>query len=96
MVSYGNEDPDDPASPDTPGNKRIGSLQLIDLSVTGMGAWSQAPLPVGSHIAIFFPQRGSEHGFDRFGKVVRCEPSHDQQGYDLGLELETHVQNNAA
>ena len=75
-------------------NKRIGSLQLLDLSSNGVGAWSQEPVEVGSRIAVFFPERGADGGFDRYGTVRRCQPD-GNGGYTVGVELEMHVQHAA-
>lgn len=88
VVNYG----DDSAGQEA--NKQIGSVQLYDMSAAGVGAWSQQRVPVGSRIAVFFPPHGSQRGFDRYGKVVRCEPD-GNGGFDLGVELELHVQHAA-
>ena len=69
--------------------KRIGSLQLRDVSGHGVGVWSQRALPMGSRVAVFFPPRGNQPGCDRLGKVVRCMPERMMgQGFEIGLVLD--------
>lgn len=90
IVNYGNEEPGKPSNE----QKRIGSLQLFDMSATGVGAWSQSEMPVGSQVAVFFPPRGNQAGFDRYGTVVRCE-HHPHQGWDIGVQLDAQFVNAA-
>ncbi len=90
IVNYGQEEPGR-ASVES---KRIGSLQLFDLSATGVGAWAQHEMPVGSRVAVFFPPRGTQQGFDRYGTVVRCE-HHPHQGFDIGVQLDAQFVNAA-
>jgi len=64
---------------------RMISLELIDLSESGIGAAATEPLPVGTRITVFFPPHGPELGFDLTGQVVRCR-SNDNR-HTLGIAL---------
>lgn len=68
---------------------RIFSLELINMSDSGMGVISSEPINIHSSITIFFPPHGPEQGFDLHGRVVRCRPCvEDQQGHILGIRFE--------
>lgn len=71
----------DPASP----TNKIDSLELLDISSTGMGALSGQPVELGSSIAVMFSAHGPEQGFDRFGYVVRCDRR--DKGYLIGVRF---------
>ena len=71
---------------DSDAGKRICSFQLVDLSEHGIGAISQEPVEVGSHVAVFFPPHGPERGFDLYGTVVRCTPR--DWGHEIGIDLD--------
>ena len=64
---------------------RIGSLQLLDISDTGMGATVDESIRPGTTIVVFFSSHGVEPGFDRFGHVVRCTKC--DKGYRIGIRL---------
>jgi hypothetical protein len=66
--------------------RRITRFELHDISETGIGASCDQPLPVGCRVALLMPPHGPEHGFDFFGKVVRCEPRGDQ--HEIGVALD--------
>jgi hypothetical protein len=68
----------------TEGN-RISSLQLLNISDTGMGGVLQEPVELGTSISAFFPPHGPEHGFDRYGYVVRC--TQISNGYEVGIRF---------
>lgn len=90
FVDYGRPS-DDPATLPamTEAQKRIGSLQMRDVSAGGVGVWSQRALPLGSRVAVYFPPRGNQAGYDRMGKVVRCQNDATLgQGFEIGLELD--------
>lgn len=55
-------------------SSRICSLELVDLSDTGLGGLSDEPLPIGAQITVFIAPRGAQRGYDRRGTVVRCQP----------------------
>lgn len=64
---------------------RICSLELRDMSDTGVGVASQEPLPKGAAITLFFPPHGSERGFDLYGHVVWCRS--DDGSHEVGIHL---------
>lgn len=72
---------DDPAAP----SNRICSLELLNMSDTGLGAILQEPLPAGTTLAVFFPPHGAEQGFDLYGTVVRCRQR--DWGHEVGLRF---------
>ncbi|MEM7576997.1 MAG: PilZ domain-containing protein [Planctomycetota bacterium] len=90
FVDYGQPDDDRTQPPAmTEAQKRIGSLQLRDLSTGGIGVWSQRALPLGSQVAVFFPPRGNQPGYDRMGTVVRCESDTALgQGFEIGMKMD--------
>ncbi len=65
---------------------RICSLELRDMSDTGVGAFSSEPLPRGAKLTVFLPPHGPERGFDLYGTVARCD-GHDT-GYAIGIRLD--------
>lgn len=67
----------------------ICSLKLMDMSDTGVGAQVAEPLPINSHITIFFPPHGPERGFNLRGRVVRCDPT--GTGHQIGVFLENKI-----
>ena len=73
-----------PANPDA--RTRICSLELKNLSHTGVAAICQEPIEHDMELTIFFPPHGHERGFDLRGSIVRCEAS--EYGYLLGIQLE--------
>lgn len=64
---------------------RICSVELRDMSDTGIGVASQEPLPNGAAITLFFPPHGSERGFDLYGHIVWCRP--EEGGHGVGIHL---------
>lgn len=70
---------------DADGPQRLLTLQLNDLSDTGVGATATEPVSVGSRITLFFPPHGNEPGFDLSGTVVRCSSIDDR--HRLGIVL---------
>ncbi|GEM_PF-925453 len=65
---------------------RICSLELRDMSDTGVGAFSSEPLPRDAKLTIFLPPHGPERGFDLYGTVARCEAQ--EEGFTLGIHLD--------
>jgi len=61
-------------------------LELRDLSVGGVGAWTTKPIPAGEKLSFSFPPEGFNRGFNTRGKVVRCEPS--AMGYRIGVQFD--------
>ena len=66
--------------------KKIGSIDLTDLSGTGLGAIATEAIPLGSLLTVFFPAHGPEGGPDATGRVVRCERR--EEGYEIGVRFE--------
>jgi hypothetical protein len=62
------------------------SLALRDLSVGGLSAISNLPIAAGERIAVFFPPQGSKRGWDAYGRVIRCDPSHF--GFRVAVEFD--------
>jgi len=73
---------------DAPG--RIGSIQLVDISDTGLGGLSSAPLAEDAWVQLMFPPHGGEPGFEAYGQVVRCRSNND--AYNVGIRLARRVQ----
>ncbi len=64
---------------------RICSLQLLNISDTGLGAICPEPVDPGTRISVFFPPHAAEGGFDLFGTVVRCV--HREAGHEIGIRF---------
>lgn len=64
---------------------RICSIQLVDLSDTGLGGICQEPLEVGSAITVFVAPHGADRGYDLTGTVVRCAPH--AHGAHIGIRF---------
>lgn len=70
----------------TAGNRnRICSLQLQNISDTGLGGISQDPLEIGAQITVFIAPHGAEKGYDLHGTVVRCNPA--SYGQSVGIRF---------
>lgn len=63
------------------------NLALQDLSLGGLAALCDRPLAKGEHLSVSFPPNGTHHGWDAYGRVLRCEPSHF--GYRLAVEFDS-------
>lgn len=74
---------------DTRGAGQICSLELMDQSSSGLGAWSSEPVALGATLTVFFPGHGVEPGFTSVGRVVRCAAQNG--GYSIGLLLESQM-----
>jgi hypothetical protein len=62
------------------------SFALRDLSLGGLSAISQQPVEAGERIAVFFPPQGINRGWDAYGRIIRCDPSHF--GYRVAVEFD--------
>lgn len=62
------------------------SLNLRDLSLGGLSAICDRPLSAGEHLTVSFPQQGTMHGWDAFGRVIRCDRS--GLGFRVALEFD--------
>ena len=67
---------------------RICSLQLRDISDSGLGAISQEPTETGIPIAVFFSPHGPDNGFDLYGHVTRCTKS--ASGHEIAIHFNGH------
>lgn len=77
-------------SGDDDGPGRIGSIQLVDMSDTGIGGVSSAPLAEGAFVQLYFPPHGGEPGFEACGQVARCRTR--LGAHHVGIELSRRVQ----
>ncbi len=64
---------------------RIGTIQLLNISNTGLGGFVQEPVEPGTQIVVYFTPHGPEQGFNRYGHVVRCKPA--KQGHQIGVQF---------
>ena len=62
------------------------TLDLADMSDSGLGLVAQQPIPVGSQIVVFFPPHGADPGFDLSGEIVRCHTNGDRHTIGVALE----------
>ena len=69
--------------------KRICSLQMLNISDTGLGAIVKESVEIGSQISVFFPPHGPEHGFDVCGTVVRCIDR--EGGHEIGVRIQPRL-----
>ena len=67
---------------------RICSIELLNISDTGLGAVSDEAMELGSDLTVFFPPHGPERGFDLSGHVVRCR-QRDDSLYEIGIKLQS-------
>ena len=63
----------------------LGALDLYDSSATGLGGYSDHEIPLGATVALYFPARGKENGYDAVGTVVRSVRVGDR--WSIGLSL---------
>ena len=68
---------------------RICSIVLRDMSETGVGAFTDEPLPREAKMTLFLPPHGPERGFDLYGSVARCESR--EEGYEVGIRLDRQL-----
>jgi len=62
------------------------SMELRDLSISGMAAMTDRPLERGEQLSVTFPKRGISPAWNACGRVVRCEAT--AFGYRVGIEFE--------
>ena len=76
----------DDADKDHPATK-ICSVQLANISDTGLGIITEEPVDIGQHIhiTVFIQPHGPEGGYDLTGAVIRCNQT--EIGYDVGLKI---------
>ncbi|HYO09585.1 MAG TPA: PilZ domain-containing protein [Tepidisphaeraceae bacterium] len=63
------------------------SFMLKDVSIGGLGAMSDRPVPRGERITVFFPPQGPARGWDAYGRIVRCDPS-PAGGYRIAVAFD--------
>ena len=73
---------------------RICSLELRNISDTGLGAVAGEPIQVNTAITVFLPPHGAEQGSDLYGRVIRCTAR--DHGHDVGIRFETPQKHHAA
>ena len=64
---------------------RISSVELLNMSQGGIGAFSLETIPADAMITIFIPPHGPEAGYDVTGQVVRLRPR--DGGYEFGIRV---------
>lgn len=62
------------------------TLKLCDLSDGGLSAISDVAMGDHEMVTVHFPPRGTEHGFDLPGHVLRCD--RDEQGYRVAIHFD--------
>lgn len=68
------------------GPAKMLTLDLIDISDSGLGLSAQEPIAVGSRITVFFAPHGAEPGFDLIGQVVRCQSNDDRHTIGIAMD----------
>ena len=62
------------------------SMSVRDLSIGGCSALSDTPIEYGERVTLFFPPTGPNRGWDAYGRVLRCDPSHF--GFRVAVEFD--------
>lgn len=65
---------------------RITSMNLLDMSDTGLGGMCGDALEPDSNVSVLFPPHGPEQGFDVTGHIVRSTPR--AQGHQIGIRFD--------
>lgn len=76
-----------PAQTDWQGRKRIASVQLVNISHSGVCVQTGEPVAPGTLMTLYFPPHGPERGFDAIGTVVRCIRK-DDRTHELGVHFD--------
>ena len=71
---------------DPDGGDVIDSLQTVDISKSGIGAYCERPYYPGQRILLNLPISKTRGRRSIYASVVRCKP--DQDGYHIGLQFE--------
>lgn len=74
-----------PKGPDQ--HRKIASVQLVNISDTGVCVLTQEPVDLDATMTLFFPPHGADRGFDAVGTVVRCN-RHDGEHHELGIRFD--------
>ncbi len=64
---------------------KISAIDLMDISSTGLGAFTSEPVEVGSDLTVMFPAHGPDGACDSTCRVVRCIKRED--GYEIGARF---------
>ncbi len=77
----------DPRQP----TKKICSVQLANISDTGLGVIVSEPVETGKHMhmTVFIQPHGPERGYDLTGTVARC--SRHELGYEVGVKTPSRI-----
>jgi hypothetical protein len=62
------------------------TLEVQDLSLSGLCAHSDEPVMNGEHLAVHLPPRHGLPTFSAYGRVTRCQPT--GQGYEVAIEFD--------
>ncbi len=62
------------------------SIDLRDISISGVSGWANRELTRGDRLHIHFPADGFKRGFNTFGKVVRCDAK--ATGYSVAIQFD--------
>ena len=68
---------------------RIGSIQLLNHSATGLAGLCREPVVIGAHVSVFTTAPEGGHGCDLHGTVVRCEPR--GRNNQVAIRLQSHL-----
>ncbi len=64
---------------------KISAIDLLDISSTGLGAFTSEPVEVGSDLTVMFPAHGPDGACDSSCRVVRCIKR--DGGYEIGARF---------
>lgn len=71
--------------------KKICTVQLANISETGLGVIVSEPVQTGKHMhmTVFIQPHGPERGYDIVGTVVRCNKH--ELGYEVGIKTPSRI-----
>lgn len=71
--------------------KKICTVQLANISESGLGVIVSEPVETGKHIqmTVFIQPHGPERGYDLNGAVVRCNKH--ELGYEVGIRTPSRI-----
>ncbi|MCC6579740.1 MAG: PilZ domain-containing protein [Phycisphaeraceae bacterium] len=68
---------------------KIMSLQLVNISDTGLGVVTNEPMELGSHLTVMFPAHGPDGSCDATCHVVRC--NRRAFGFEIGVKFDSRT-----
>jgi hypothetical protein len=71
-----------------PHQRKIASVELVNLSRTGVCVLASEAVDLQTIMTLCFPPHGAERGFNATGRVVRCI-RRDDQTHELGICFKT-------